>query len=189
MGVGRGWKGLEGGTDPFDFEIWYFPINLLLEKCFSLTLELANWDFTTVPPLEKILPTPMAAVSLKQNWTEKRTVFPCVAHRAGESPLVGRLGELVDAAQDFCACAANHRRVCGGSTGGLNDVTFLVERLSTSNSASANGHLRKRTDVVRLFFSSGKRWILQLSTDDDSRTNNLSVFHDFLENSRSIFLK
>jgi len=46
MGVGRGGQGLSS----LDFQIWYFPINILVEKCISLSFELLKWNFTTVVP-------------------------------------------------------------------------------------------------------------------------------------------
>jgi len=44
---------------PLDFEIWYFPVNFLVEKCLSVSFKLVKVSFTTVGPLlEKMrLPT------------------------------------------------------------------------------------------------------------------------------------
>jgi len=47
MGVGRGLYLL-------DFETWYFYINFLVEKRFSVSFETVKWNFVTVDPsLEK----------------------------------------------------------------------------------------------------------------------------------------
>ena len=47
-------EGGRGAETSLDFEIWYFLINVSEEKCFSLSFELAKWNFTTVGyPLEK----------------------------------------------------------------------------------------------------------------------------------------
>lgn len=44
-----------GRLDHSVFWIWYFRINVLVDKCFSLSFRLANWNFTTRPPPGKIL--------------------------------------------------------------------------------------------------------------------------------------
>jgi len=48
-----------GGKAPLDFEIWWFPINFLIEKCFSLSCQLVKRNFATVATPGKNLPTPM----------------------------------------------------------------------------------------------------------------------------------
>jgi len=47
-------KGVAGrGQPPLDFEIWRFPTDFLVEKCFSPSFELVTWNLTTLDPLWK----------------------------------------------------------------------------------------------------------------------------------------
>jgi len=62
--------GIRRRFSPLDFEIWYFLIHILLEKCVSLCYELVKWHFTTVTPLEKILAKPMLIVE----WCRHKTI-------------------------------------------------------------------------------------------------------------------
>ena len=41
-------KGSRGALSPIDFEIWYFPIHLFVEKCFPAIFKLIKWNFTIV---------------------------------------------------------------------------------------------------------------------------------------------
>jgi len=59
-----------GSMCPTDFEIWYFPINFLVEKCFSLGFKLEKWNFSTVsPPLEKYFWPPPVKI---HHWPQGR---------------------------------------------------------------------------------------------------------------------
>jgi len=62
---------------PFDFKIWYFPINFFSEKRFSLSFELVKRNFTTVgpslencfwPPPGKIYYCPSRKKSFRRPW-------------------------------------------------------------------------------------------------------------------------
>ena len=54
MCVGRGCR---ADKPLLDFEIWCFPINVLVEKYFSLSFKLIKWNFTTIGhPWKMLLP-------------------------------------------------------------------------------------------------------------------------------------
>jgi len=44
---------MQGGLAPLKFEISYFLVKFLVEKCFSLSFKLLKLNFTTIGPLEK----------------------------------------------------------------------------------------------------------------------------------------
>jgi len=48
-------EGSAGRTFTPGFKIWYFAISVLVVKCFSLSLKLVKWNFTTVSPMKKFL--------------------------------------------------------------------------------------------------------------------------------------
>ena len=81
MGVERGWQ------RPLDFENWYFTINFLVEKCFSLSFGMGKMNFYHFfppgrillstpgkihhwPPDGKILPTPHYQCVYCSQWLQ-----------------------------------------------------------------------------------------------------------------------
>jgi len=54
---------------PLDFEIWYFPINFLVEKCLFVSYKLVKVNFTTVDPLlEKCVWSPPGKIQYCPPW-------------------------------------------------------------------------------------------------------------------------
>ena len=106
----RAWASEGRGREslgPLDFEIWYFAINALVEKCFSLNFGIGKTTFHHCPPpvLEKILSTPVTldqggpvnnndwkVTRLPQNCrtSELRLQSPVTAQRRSREPAVYR---------------------------------------------------------------------------------------------------
>ena len=91
--------GRQKGGAGWAFEIWYFPINFSVEKCFSPSFELVKWNFTAVAPLGKMfLVTTWRNVPLPP-WPPWKKSFQCPWSFMCRSGLLKR----------FCTCPNIHQ--------------------------------------------------------------------------------
>jgi len=87
---------------PQGFQIWYFSISFLVEKCFLLVSNWAKWNFITVPPPQKCFWPPPGKIHY---WPLRKQILPTPMSAACSTFFLSPPGEYVFAKKCFSPSA------------------------------------------------------------------------------------